>query len=336
MRRPAGVILAAIVLGFMALMGIFGSLISVAATIFMHNPAIPPIPGVRAIMVVMTGGMLCFFLFCAWTVVGLFWMRPWARYSILVIGGLEFCFSLLMCGVMVLLRASPPPMPVAATSSPVSFQVVFLGMAASYGFLSLIGAWWLVYFNLKPVRAAFAGTSPAVIEPGLGESQVLVAQPQAGMPGWRIVIVVWASLMLMSALYVPLVFLMHIPLFVFGFVLRGSAATATLLAMLAVQVWLGFGLLKKWTAAWYLAMAWQVYTVVCLASLVSPKVFAHFTAYQQELLGSWGVTVTGPNSTHMVVMNYRPFLLPSLVLWVGIVAVLTFALFQRREDYLHA
>jgi len=35
-------------------------------------------------------------------------------------------------------------------------------------------------------------------------------------------------------------------------------------------------------------------------------------------------------------MNYRPFLLPSLVLWVGIVAVLTFALFQRREDYLHA
>jgi hypothetical protein len=257
MRRPAGVILAAIVLGFMALMGIFGSLISVAATIFMHNPAIPPIPGVRAIMVVMTGGMLCFFLFCAWTVVGLFWMRPWARYSILVIGGLEFCFSLLMCGVMVLLRASPPPMPVAATSSPVSFQAVFLGMAASYGFLSLIGAWWLVYFNLKPVRAAFAGTSPAVIEPGLGESQVLVAQPQAGMPGWRIVIVVWASLMLMSALYVPLVFLMHIPLFVFGFVLRGSAATATLLAMLAVQVWLGFGLLKKWTAAWYLAMAWQ-------------------------------------------------------------------------------
>jgi ABC-type Fe3+ transport system permease subunit len=38
----------------------------------------------------------------------------------------------------------------------------------------------------------------------------------------------------------------------------------------------------------------------------------------------------------MEVMNYRPFLLPGLVLGLGIVAVLTFALFQRREDYLHA
>jgi hypothetical protein len=336
MRRPAGVILAAIVLGLMALIGIFGSLISAATTIFMHNPAIPPIPGVRTIMVVMAGGMLCFFLFCAWTVVGLFRMRSWARYSILAIGGLEFCFSLLMCGVMVLLRSMPPPQMPGGTTPSMSVQAVFLAMGAFYGFLSLIGAWWLVYFNLKPVRAAFSGTSQAVVESGPGAAQVMVVQPPAGMPGWRIVIIVWACLMLMSALYVPLVFLMHIPLFIFGVVLRGTAATATLLAMLAVQLYLGLGLLKKWTVAWYLAMAWQVYTVVCFASFLSPKVFAHFTAYQQELMGSWGVSVTGPNSTHMEVMNYRPFLLPGLVLGLGIVAVLTFALFQRREDYLHA
>ena len=35
-------------------------------------------------------------------------------------------------------------------------------------------------------------------------------------------------------------------------------------------------------------------------------------------------------------MSYRPILLLSLGLGVGIVVVLTFALFQRREDYLHA
>jgi hypothetical protein len=329
------VVVAAIVLALMAMMGIFGSLISVLTTIFMPNPAFSAVPGIKIVLVVMTLGMLCFFLFCAWTVVGLFRMRSWARYSILAIGGLEFCFCFLMCGVMILLRASPPPMPVTPTPSPISLSAVFLAMGALYGFLSLIGAWWLVYFNLKPVRAAFSGTGQVANDSGLGSGQGVLVQPQTGMPGWRIVIVVWACLMLLTVLYVPLVFL-HIPLFIFGFVLRGAAARVFMLATLAVQVYLGVGLLKKWAAAWYLAMAWQVYIVVYFATLLLPGVFARFTAYQQELMGSWGMAVTGPYSTNMDPMSYRPILLLSLVLGVGIVVVLTFALFQRREDYLHA
>jgi hypothetical protein len=33
---------------------------------------------------------------------------------------------------------------------------IILALAGLYGIISLIGIWWLVYFNLRPVRAAFA------------------------------------------------------------------------------------------------------------------------------------------------------------------------------------
>jgi hypothetical protein len=234
---------------------------------------------------------------------------------------------------MILMRNMPTPMP-AAAPSPVSLQVVFLGMAAFYAFLALIGAWWLVYFNLKPVRAAFSATAQPVMAPGLSESQTIMAQPQAGTPGWRIVIIVWACLMLLSVLYVPMVFLMHVPLFMFGIILRGTPATVLILVLFAVQIVMGVGLLRKWKGAWYLALAWQVYSVVFFLSFLLPGTLARFTAYQQELMGRWGVSMTSPNAN--VFVNPMPFMMLGMVLGAGTVIVFTVALFQRREDYLHA
>ena len=331
-HRPGGVVVAAVVLGLMALLGIFGSLISVATTFFLRLPGMPEVPGVRAVMAITAALMLCFFLFCGWTVVGLFRMRAWARYAILAIGGIEFCFCALMSAAMILVHSAPPPVPV-GTPSPVSMGAVLLGMAAFYGFLSLIGAWWLVYFNLRPVRAAFSGTTQAVIAPELGESQGIVAQPQAGMPGWRIFIVVWACLMLLSPLYVPLIFLMHVPLFLFGFVLRGTPAMVVVLVLFAVQFYLGVGLLKKWKPAWYVALAWQVYTLVFFLTFFLPGVWTRFMAYQQEIQGSWLSRLNLP--TAPPVMDMRPFMAMGMALGAVMVGLLTWALVERRGDYLH-
>jgi hypothetical protein len=338
-RRPAGVVVAAVVLGLMAGIGILGGLVSTGVAIFMQNPAVPMVPGVRIVMVLTTAMMLCFFLFCGWTVVGLFRMRLWARYSILVIGGLEFCFCALLCGMMLLLRSAPPPM--AVMPAPMSFQAVLLVTAAFYGFLSLIGAWWLVYFNLAPVRAAFAGMPAPVLATAAGEPAVLAAQsqsaaPAAAVPGWRIVIIVWACLMLFSIVGLPMVLVMHMPLFLFGMVFRGTAATALLLALFAVQIFLGVGLLKKWRAAWYVALAWQVYTVAFFLAFLAPGIWAKFMAYEDEIMGRWGVTMATPNRTQMVAMNPRPFMAIGFVFGAAIVVLLTVALFQRREDYLQA
>lgn len=342
-QRPAGVVVAAVVLGLMAAMGIFGSLISAATTFFLRAPGMPEVPGVRAVMVVMAVAILCFFLFCGWTVVGFFRMRAWARYAILAIGGIEFCFCALIGASMVLLRSMPLPVP-AGTPSPMNMGIVFLAMAGFYGLMSLIGAWWLVYFNLKPVREAFSGAAMAARDlamvpgfapaPGEAEAVMAAAPAQPGTSGWRIVIIVWACLMLFSLLFFPMVFMTHLPLFIFGMELRGVAATTTTVVLLAVMVYIAVGLLKKWTAAWYVALAWQAYTLVFFLTFFVPGVWARFISYQQEIQGYWLSRMNLPSAPPA--MDIRPVMAMGMVLGGAMVAVLTWALVERRGDYLHA
>jgi hypothetical protein len=45
-------------------------------------------------------------------------------------------------------------------------------------------------------------------------------------------------------------------------VLRGTVANVLMLILLGIQFYMGVGLLRKWKPAWYLALAWQAYTVV--------------------------------------------------------------------------
>lgn len=341
-RRPAGVVVAAIVLGLMALMGAFGSLVAMIMPFLIPNPAVPQVPGIRAIMAMTTGVMLCFFLFCLWTVVGLFRMRPWARFSILAIGGLEFCFSMLMCAVMILMRNMGPGMPQPVAPSPVRYQTIFLGIGAFYGILSLIGLWWLLYFNLRPVRTAFAGAAPApesaaIMSPA--ESFAAAAPAREPTPGWRIVIVVWACLMLVSILFFPMMLLMHMPLFLFGIVFRGGEAAGLLLVLIAVQLYLGVGLLKKWKPAWYVGLGWQVYTVAVFLSFLLPGEMNRFDAYQQELMSRWAYPPANLNGAPIPVMNPAAFMKPGMAFGVvagfAMVTLLTTALMRRRGDYLH-
>jgi hypothetical protein len=81
-------------------------------------------------------------------------------------------------------------------------------------------------------------------------------------------------------------------------------------------------------------MAWQVYTIVFFLTFLLPGVWARFMAYQQELMGRWGFTITGPNGTMFV--DPRPFVAFGVVMGAAVVAILTIALVRRREDYLHA
>lgn len=333
MRRPAGVTVAAVVLGLMTAFGMLGSVGSLVMSVLGMNSAIPLAPGVRAMMVVSTGMLLLFCLFCAWTVVGLFRMERWARYSILVIGGLEFCFAALTGVVMILIRNSVP-VPPAAGTSPASIEAVMVGMGAFYAFLSLIGLWWLVYFNLAHVRAAFAGAASAAM---LRDDAVGFDQSRAaGVSGWRMVIVVWSVLMLVSSLLFPVLLFTHLPVFLFGMVIKGTAAGVVLAVLLAAQIYMGVGLLRKWKTAWFVALAWQVYAIAYFMTLLLPGMAARFAAYQQEVMSRWGATVTTPYSTPMVVPNAHAILALAMVVSVVLVAVLSVALWRRRGDYLTA
>lgn len=329
MRRPAGVTAAAVVLGLMTAMGLLGCVFAVLG-IFLAPP-VPSVANVRIIMAATDLLMLAWCLFCAWTVVGLFRMQRWARYAILVIGGCVAAFSGIAAAGMLLVRNTiPPPAP----PSPVPMNVIFAGIAGVYASIALVGVWWLVYFNLRSVRAAFAGVSENTPLAGviLPSTPASITPQGAAMPGWRIVIIVWAWLMLVSLLYFPVLLMMHLPIFLFGFTLRGAAAAAVLLVLLPVQVYLGIGLLKKWKAAWYVGLLWQIYSIAVFAAFLVPGVWARFVAYDQELATHW--IVTGAAQTMMP--NMRPFMVLGVVFALAIILLLTTALVERRHDYLRA
>jgi len=173
MRRPAGVVVAAIILGLIGLFGIFLEVLLLGVVLFVQSPVIPHLPAMRVALLVANSLALCFFLFCEWTVMGLFRMRRWARMAMLIVSGVGFCLSAVLCVGMALVPV--PALPVTRGPSPVSLHAVFLGMAVFYGLLSLLSAWWLVYFNLKLVRVAFAPGEPrlpdARITPGVMQKE---------------------------------------------------------------------------------------------------------------------------------------------------------------------
>ncbi len=330
MRRPVSVIIAGTFLGIIALFGIAIELLALGFSIFSHSPVIPKLPGVRAMMIGVTGFELGFFVFCAWTVVGLFRLRNWARVSAVVIAGVLAFFSALL-GVGILLgrhyAAMLPPGPASE-----NVDTALVGVALFCFLFSLISIWWLVCFNLSFVRTAFAGSQR--LAAGTGQAGMIGTTgmtPEPRMPGWRIVIVVWAWLILVSILTLPVVLWMGTPMFFFGAILRGWIGTLTVLVIWAAEIYMAIGLLRKWKPAWYLALFFQIYAIGYFAAFLLPGVRARFLVYMEEVIERSSQGLASPAAF----MNTTFF---GFCLGFGLilVLVLTWALIQRREDYLHA
>jgi hypothetical protein len=167
-EKPGGVSVAAVVLGLMSLFGLLCVAVSILTMFLTRNPIVPNIASVRIIFAAFNLLMLVFVAWCFWTVVGLFQFKPWARYSIIVIGVLDFVFFTLLSAVMVAAHTSPviAGMDVHPnTGMPFSMGVMMLGLAAFYVVLALIGVWWVVYFSLRHVRLAFAVEQPPGLTP---------------------------------------------------------------------------------------------------------------------------------------------------------------------------
>ena len=329
MRRPVGVIVAAVILGLMALMGTCAMLLSLAFAIFTRNPIIPN--AFRPFIILTQGFGLALSLFCAWTVVGLFRMRRWARITTIVLGAALFLIAVVSAVGIFMVRNFVPAPP---GSAPGTMSFIFFGIAAFYLFLSLIGAWWVVYFSLAHVRAAFSSaqimvTNPDILPPG-GAAMLPGSE---GTPGWRVVIIVWACLMLVGVLSLPMLLVMHVPLFIYGMVLTGARALAALLILVAIEIYLGVGLLKKWRPAWYVALAWQIFAAGSFISFLIPGMMARFVAYQQQLITQWAPASPVPPFAFTPPASFMAIL---VIFSAAIIALFTIALFKRKADYLGA
>jgi hypothetical protein len=339
MRKPAGVIAAAVVMGLMALLGILGVSFTLVVFLFMHNPV--NLPGFRVIVVLSNVFVLAFFLFCGWTVVGLFRMRHWARGAAIVIGALVCLFSagagVGMLAVHNFVPAMPPPAPGEPASVLSIVPLVIAGLAAFYFLVALIGLWWAIYFSLPKVRAAFSGAGLMVTNPEIvphGGSVVVAPLLEEGVSGWRIVILVWACLMLLAILYMPIVFLMHVPVFLFGAVVGGGAEVAYVVLMTALLLLLGVGLIRKWKFAWYLSLAWQIFAVAYGLTFLVPGMWNKFIAYETNLMDRWSPPGVAPAMS--TASLFGPLLAIGFGLGAVLVIVVTVALFKRKEDYLGA
>lgn len=337
MRKPAGVIAAAVVMGLMAALGTLGVSLSLVVFLFMHNPV--NIPGFRVIVILSNLVVLSFFLFSGWTVVGLFRMRPWARIGGIVVGAVVCLFSggavIGVLAVRNLVPAMPPPSPGEPASVLSMMPMIVMGVAAFYSFIALIGLWWAVYFSLPKTRGAFSGaglmvTNPEIVPHG---GSLRFEPAGAGTSGWRIVIIAWACLMLLGILYVPLVFVLHAPLFLFGAIVNGGTEIAFVAVMAVLQLVLGIGLLRKWKFSWYLGLLWQIYVIGYALTFLIPGVWNRFIAYQENLASRWSSPMAAPMTD---ALYHGPFMAVCFGLGALLVIFFTVALFRCKDDYLGA
>jgi hypothetical protein len=153
---PAGVAVAAVALGLMAFVGLLLTALSAFAQFVMHNALIPRIPVVRLVAAGMDALILALVILAACTIVGLFRLKIWARYSIMLLGLLDFLvFGLMALGLVVararwIMAALPLP-----NNPHLTIGDILLGLVVFYAVLALIGVWWMVYFNIKSVRLIF-------------------------------------------------------------------------------------------------------------------------------------------------------------------------------------
>jgi hypothetical protein len=168
-RRPAGVVIAAIALGFVSLAVLAFAAMTALSMAMLKNGTVPvtTAPGMATPPVGMVVGMLAFVVMleltaAVWggvTMVGLLKMKGWARISIMILGGMVAAFALLAALGSAVMPAMMKDMPLPANANLAQMHLVFAAMAAISLLVAAVGIWWLVYFALGGTRKAFAAAA---------------------------------------------------------------------------------------------------------------------------------------------------------------------------------
>lgn len=256
MKRLPGMIISAIVLLlgslFQLLMAILTGLGGIVEQSQVHSgghlsgaPA-APIPAWLPIFTYVLS--VLFVSMAAWgilTAVGLFRVRRWARYSVLIIGGCLALIGLPSMVMMVVLTAVPLPVPATVDVTHVhtaqTLTRIALGAgAAFYGLVCAVGISWLIYFNLKKVRGLFADAAGL---PAHGRRPFLISTI--------------AVLSLIGAATCLLVAILPMPGGFFGWILQGWGKVAVMLAWAALLAASGVGLWRLNELGRRLALAVQ-------------------------------------------------------------------------------
>lgn len=314
MKRPAGVVVSAVILTLISLFQLLmaaGMVLSARmeplARARPGAPVPPPIPGWMPMF--LYGIAVLFLAVAAWgvaTTAGIFRLRPWARYSILIYGGgmaLIGFFSLLsMIVLMIVGVAAPTPAntPHPANLKPI-LEAVFGIIALFYAVVTAIGIWWLVYFNLRRVRTAFAGAG-ALVE---SRRPFLIAV-------FAVLLLVGAPACLAMA-FVPL------PAAFFGLAVHGWPKAAFYILCAGVDAAAGFGLWRMREWARRVALGVAAYGAANSAVYaLRPSLMVHYVAEVNQAVN----VQQPPSSEPMQTVMYAASSTMSILLLIAVAAML--------------
>ncbi|PYU82610.1 MAG: hypothetical protein DMG51_13510 [Acidobacteria bacterium] len=211
------------------------------------TPEVPPF--MRNTLLATQGLMMCLSLFGMATGIGLFYLRHWARISVLIWGGVSVFVGLL--GITIVLL-----------------------MSFVYGLPLLIGIWWLVLFNRQTVKTQFGGPTVAVA----------VDLPQKPACPLAISVLAWFYITsILNLLFLP--FLpFRVPIFVFGRVLPGRVGLTVLILSFLAFFLAGIGLLKLKPWSYSLTLGLQLFWLAStVVTVLSPNYNSAMDSFMKEM-----------------------------------------------------
>ena len=325
MKRPAGITASAIVLGidaaFQALFGFF----LVFAAFRAHSGRIPAQPGHAALPPVTLAaiflvGALTFLFLAIWsasTVAGLLRISNWARYSVLIIGGVTAAFGLLCALATVFAASIAKDIFPHAPADPHALALTFVFIAIFYLFIASIGAWWLVYFNLRSTRNLFL---------------VHLSRPDAPVyaAGYHrpISITLLGILFLVASLACFAQIFLPFPAFLFGLIFYGTLSKFVFTFFFLLTFGIGIGLLRLQNLARLGAMLLILAACANLLLVVNPWYrlqFDRFTdIFSRHLAGT-------PN--HPIPAFHTFSLAVGCIFLLPLYAVILWLLHRHRQSF---
>jgi hypothetical protein len=304
----------AIVGSVLAILGLSLVLLSLALVGSRPTPEMPAF--LKTIMLVMMALFLGVAIFGVVTGVGLIRLRNWARISALIWAGVS-AFGSASTILIVFLMPLPAPPNVAPGALAAIRWIILL----VYGLPLLIGIWWLILFNRRPIKSQFA-------EQSLSADPSIPHKPRCPTPivvlAWLLIISVFNAIFVLLPAYVPVV--------LFGHIISGAAGRVVFILSCVLFAVAGVGLLKLKTWSYPLTIGmYLIWLASGVISLLTPNSKIILNSAMSKMLGSMHLPDSGYQSP-----DYMRYM--SLGIFLGLAfcgAVLTM-LFYYRKRFLEA
>src|SRR5579883_3069666 len=307
MNRSAGIVASAVI-------AIIGSLLCLAAALFMlvfTPPPLPNQPPPPAAVGVTIGFIATFYsAFGIWGIVsaiGLLKLRNWARLCFIAFGGLLCLFAVFLMFGMLMLAFFMPQAP-APNVSPQLIKRIFAVMGTSMLLPAGLGVWWMIYFNRSRIKLQF-----------MSEAKASEARQ------FPVGVTVIAGFLILGGASIFISSMGTFPLLLFGFIVRGYAARAVLIAWGFIGLFAGIGILKKHPAAYSFAIGYFVFGLLnSIVYWAVPGSAARMLDAMREMPG--GQTM----ASNLVNAPFKPF----IFLTSALMAFVVWYLIKKRRAFL--